>query len=142
MLAAVLLFCFLPVSGDIIGIVTGFYRIIFSVLCVIFVLLFWKMSVRVPSILKITLNSFGIASYSVYLLHPFVFTFVCAAFRRTGIHNSCFEIAISMCTTIIVSLVAYRFYEKPFMRLGKIVADTIGNSGFAGAPATPVTRIP
>lgn len=120
-----LVFCLYPIHGDGIIIVTGINRLFFSLICILFVLLFWKLCIKLPRSLESILNSFGIATYSVYLLHPFVLTGATIGFRRLGITNAFCIILFAMILTICLSLYVYKYYEVPFMHFGKHLAKKV-----------------
>lgn len=119
----VILFWFVPVSGDPINLVTGYNRFILSLICIIIVFLFWKIDFHLPRIIEKPLESFGVATYSVYLLHPFIFSIVGSVLPKMHIQGNTLLIAISVVATITSSLIVYRFYEQPFILLGKKVTN-------------------
>jgi peptidoglycan/LPS O-acetylase OafA/YrhL len=117
--ATVLLFCVLPTSGDGIGIVSGLYRSCFSLLCISMVFFFWKLSVPIPRFVETILNLIGAATYSVYLLHPFVITLIAIFFKIVGLSERHLLIFVSMVATLLISLCVYNLFEVLFVKLGK-----------------------
>jgi exopolysaccharide production protein ExoZ len=122
-LSVTLLFYLLPASDNLIHIVTGVNRMILSLLCTLLVLLFWKIECKIPSLIKQGLNGLGIATYSVYLLHPFIFHGLTFVFKKLSIQSTLLLITTAVLTTVLGSLLVYRWYEEPFIRLGKKVTS-------------------
>lgn len=119
LLLAVIAFCILPATGDGIALVTGINRISLSAIIIAVVFLFWKLDIALPTPLQYSLNQLGEATYSIYLLHPFVFTIIAAALRYLGLYNTALVIGVCIPATILLSLLVYRWYEQPFMNLGR-----------------------
>ncbi len=69
-------FCFLPFNGDQIEIVTGFGRVIFTTLSILVVFCFYKLKVNYYSVFKKMLENIGIATYGIYLIHPFIYRYL------------------------------------------------------------------
>lgn len=122
-LLSILLFIFYPVSGDQIYLSTGFNRFFFSIWCCIVVLMFWKMKISPPIFLKQLLNTIGASTYSIYLLHQTVILVVKLFMDKIGYSNVYILITASVITTIILSSYVYRYYEKPFIKLGKSISQ-------------------
>jgi peptidoglycan/LPS O-acetylase OafA/YrhL len=109
---AILTFTLYPVRGsDQILLVTGYTRLIFTACCFLIVLCFYKLEVAPPAFVHKPLSRLGEASYSVYLLHPLVYTSLNIAF------NSNLLLVASI--TVFISYFVYQYFEKYFMALGK-----------------------
>lgn len=118
-IVSIIIYTLLPISGnDLINIVTGKERIIFSILIftICFSATFWG-EIKTEWIGK-PLKFLGETSYSIYLLHPIVYIFLS---RRLEI-GRVEIILISIFCTIILSFLSYKYLEKPFMRKGKKLA--------------------
>ena len=117
------LFIFYPVQGDTIQLVTGINRIVFTVCCFLVCISFYKLRVDFPSVINTPLKLLGEASYSVYLLHPLVYSVVGKVVTLAGKHafpiSDGIKISISIIITLITSYVVYEYFEKYFMRLGR-----------------------
>ncbi|MFX5238384.1 acyltransferase [Acinetobacter baumannii] len=111
---SVAVFCFYPVEGDQINIVTGFNRVIFSIAAIALTLGFYKLTLNIPSLLSKPLANLGEATYGVYLLHPIVFFVVSKL-----ISNPFLCIALTMVSTVVAANLSYQFYEKKFIKIGK-----------------------
>jgi peptidoglycan/LPS O-acetylase OafA/YrhL len=122
-IAAIVLFVLYPSSGNQINIVTGYNRFIYSFLFMFIVLAFWKMNIKLPFVLEKSLNAIGIATYSVYLLHPFVNLGAGFIFKKIGFGLGVPQIILTCIITILLSVVVYKIYEEPFMKLGKKVTS-------------------
>lgn len=111
---------FYPVSGDQINIVTGINRCLFAIAAIALTLGFYKLEVNLPEWFSKPLANLGEATYGVYLLHPVVFIFT-----NKLIANPVLCILITSIVTIIAANISYKFYEKPFIKLGKKATENI-----------------
>jgi peptidoglycan/LPS O-acetylase OafA/YrhL len=109
------LFCFLPFHGDQILIVSGFGRIIFVVLSTTIVFCFYKLRIKLPLFISSILESLGLATYGIYLIHPVVYMFI------LKIENDFIYFSLISIVTIISSIISYKFFEIKFINLGKKV---------------------
>jgi len=116
---SVLLFVFYPVRGDQINITTGVNRFVFSILCCIVILMVWKTKLSPPKSIKNLLNTIGLSTYSIYLLHSLVILIVKLFMDKIGCSNVYILILVSIISTIIFSVYVYKYLEKPFVKLGK-----------------------
>jgi len=115
-------FIILPFKGDQITLVTGIGRIIFSFLSICIVISFYKMNFSVPKIIRYQLEVLGIATYSIYLFHPVVNVYVGIFLQKYfSLTNPIFQFILAIISTIIISLISYKYLEMPFMKLGKKV---------------------
>jgi peptidoglycan/LPS O-acetylase OafA/YrhL len=115
----VLLFVFVDVRGDAIAITTGINRIFFSAFSIAAVLLFWKSDFDLPKPVKKPWTNICLAAYPIYLLHPFILEITKIATGKIMPVDPFFIISFSVAVTILVSIIIYKFIEKPFIRLGK-----------------------
>ncbi|MNU05618.1 hypothetical protein D3C72_2504860 [compost metagenome] len=66
-------------------------------------------------------TSVGLATYSIYLLHPIINGIVHIKIKEGSV-SSGFEYVISVALlTILISMIVYHFLEKPFIKLGRLV---------------------
>ncbi len=120
---AILLFIFYPSNGPGMELTVGLNRVIFSSLCAAIIACFYKLELQVPDFLHKPLTLLGETSYSVYLLHPLVYTivvFILKLISKSGYNFNItgFIIPISLIGTIFTSYIVYKYYEKFFIRLG------------------------
>ncbi|WP_338558077.1 acyltransferase family protein [Acinetobacter sp. KS-LM10] len=120
--AALSILAFYPVSGDQINIVSGFNRVVFALASIALTLGFYKLEVTFPHWFSKPFSNLGEATYGVYLLHPIVFIFV-----NKLVENPIMSIILTSIVTIIMANISYKYYEKPFIKIGKKVTDKIGN---------------
>lgn len=113
-LLAFLTLVYYPVAGDQLLIITDINRVILSFASVALTLGFYKIDIKLPSALSTLLAKLGEATYGVYLLHPIVFVFVNQVFEQPLL---C--VIITSLATIVIANFSYKFYEKPFIKLGK-----------------------
>lgn len=126
MITATALLAFYPSNGDQIVVVTGANRFVFSLASVFIVLSFFKLSTHPHKLIAKPLAALGAATYGVYLLHPIIYSAVELTSRRLGLQiGSIATIAITIALTISLSLLIYKKFELPFIRLGKRL--TTGN---------------
>ena len=117
--AAVAVFVFYPSSGDQIRIVTGASRMVLSLVATSIVLAFWKCPPRLPGFIGNPLEQLGIATYGVYLLHPFVMQWAQKRLQLLGIYGSHLYGVLVVVFTISFALLTFRFLESPLIKLGK-----------------------
>lgn len=121
---AVMLFCFIPLDGNQIIISTSIWRIIFSLLCFIIVIGFYKLESNIPKLIGGFLEAFGVATYGVYLLHPVVYNILLRVYSRlnvftNGIIGKVYIIISVVIITAILALISYYKFELKIMRYGK-----------------------
>lgn len=122
LLCGLLFFIFYPVTGDGINLVTGTNRLIFTASSLLICVGVYKLTIKLPDFIHIPLTFLGEASYSIYLLHPLVYTLVMNTLRIPGIyfvHTPIVSLLISVLATLILSYFVYHYFEKFFMKLGR-----------------------
>ena len=120
-----------PVSGDQITIVTGFPRVLFSLICIAVCWLGLNSPPAKPSRIGALLETLGTYSYSVYLLHPITYLMVGRLFKSIGIANNLTLLSVSLVSTLAASALAYKTVERPMIQLGKRFAKRIEDLGAA-----------
>lgn len=117
----VLLFMLYPVAGDPINLVTGMDRSVFTLCCFLISISFYKLQFKLPTFIHKPLSLLGEASYSVYLLHPIIWTvngMALEAFEQHSLHPlAAVRVGFSVIVTLVVSYYVYHYFEKYFMRL-------------------------
>jgi exopolysaccharide production protein ExoZ len=121
--AGLALFIFYPAAGNPIHLVTGVNRLVFTACCLLICIAFYKITFTLPALIHKPLTLLGEASYSVYLLHPVVYTLTGFAFKFMGNHIYVFPESVRLLTavasTLIISYFVYQYFEKYFMKLGR-----------------------
>jgi exopolysaccharide production protein ExoZ len=117
------LFVGIRIDGDVINLVTGKTRLLFTVCCLLITTGFFKLKGTPQKFIHKPLSFLGEASYSVYLLHPLVFgaTGMIYAILKIS-HNETLKlikVPIAMTLTLIAAYFVYNYVEKYFMNLGK-----------------------
>jgi exopolysaccharide production protein ExoZ len=118
----VIIFCFYPVTGDVVAIVTGSERIIFSLVCLLACFLVFVSDIQLNKIAHSFFSFLGETSYSIYLLHPLVFKLVkgiCIMILHFG---DSLIMPFSIVGTLIASFLTYNYLEKPMIFHGKKIA--------------------
>lgn len=119
----VMVFVLYPESGDPINLVCGIDRLIFTVCCLMICAGFFKLHYKFPKIIDRPLALLGEASYSVYLLHPIVFSIFSKVSVQFSTHNLYFptwvKLLLSVSVTLLSSYYVYQYFEKYFMRIGR-----------------------
>lgn len=116
---SILLFCFLPFEGNQITIVSGIGRIVFVSISFLIVLCFYKMKITLPDIISNSLETFGIATYGVYLLHPVIYKYEKFIFKAIGLNNLTLLYISVVVSTVILSVISYRYFELKMIGIGK-----------------------
>lgn len=119
---SLMVFCFYPVSGDSIAIVTGVERFVFSFSCMAFVAGLYFLNPSFKAAPAKVLGFFGSACYSIYLLHPVVAKVIVGLSVKVGVGVAAGYIA-SAFVTLAVSWVVFNYLEKPMMSAGKKAAS-------------------
>jgi peptidoglycan/LPS O-acetylase OafA/YrhL len=116
-------FTFYPASGDTINVVTGTNRLVFTFCCFLICFCFYKLTFKFPEFIHKPLTILGEASYSVYLLHPIVWTFTGVVTRLFSKYIFYFPVSarliLSVLLTLIISFYVYQYFEKYFMKIGR-----------------------
>jgi len=121
-LLSIFTFVYYPASGDTMALVSGINRIVFCLICLLLSFSVYKIAVRLPGPLHFIFGTLGEISYSLYLLHPIVAYIFPRLFRSFSIQAHLASLCTSFGCTIVLSFILYRFYERPFMKLGKFVS--------------------
>lgn len=139
MLLCVAVLALYPLQGDLVVTVTGVGRCVMVAASVGLVFAFYKLTARPARWISGPLTALGVATYGVYLLHPIVFQAVELILRRPGSPPPWTSMALTSIATICVSLLVYRFFEAPMIRLGKrltqratVMPGTVAPAGGAG----------
>lgn len=109
-----LIYAFYPVDVDQIYIATDYNRIIFALAAVAMTLGFYKLSINLPQVIAKPFSNLGEATYGIYLLHPIIYLVV-----NKIIANPVLCVILTCIATIITANISYKFYERPFIKLGK-----------------------
>jgi exopolysaccharide production protein ExoZ len=122
-IACMLVFIFLPVSGDSVRLVTGINRLIFTMICFTLCFSFYKTDFGLPFIAGRAFQLLGEISYSVYLVHPAVWALLTIFYNKGNLHlNPALRLSIGITLSLVVAYTIFQLYEKLFMRLGKKVS--------------------
>ncbi len=112
------LLIFYPAFGIRIDLLTGMNRMIFTCSSFLICMFFYKLNYKFPEIIHKPFTLLGESSYSVYLLHPIVFTLSNLCLKEV-IHNSAHLMYLAIILTFILSYFSYNYFEKLFMKLGR-----------------------
>ncbi len=119
-LCGVGLLVFYPVKGNMIYLVTGWNRLWFTLSCFLICLSFYKLYIQFPRFIHRPLTLLGEASYSVYLLHPIVYSSVVMVLSSMDFHISLsMRLILTVVLALIVSYMIYQYFEKYFIRVGR-----------------------
>jgi exopolysaccharide production protein ExoZ len=119
LIVSVLLFCFLPFDGNQIVIVSGIGRVAFVTISFLIVLCFYKMKLTLPKVISYTLETFGIATYGVYLIHPVVYQYEKFVFKTIALNNQFLLYVTVVASTVLLSVLSYRYFELKMIGVGK-----------------------
>lgn len=113
---SLLFFSYYPASGDPIIIVTGINRIVFTVCCFLICFCFFKLTIKFPRIIHEPMVLLGETSYSIYLLHPIVWTLTSIGSKHIYLIPPSLQIVLPVILTLILSYFIYQYFEKYFIR--------------------------
>lgn len=119
LILSALLFVFIPSGDNVISIVSGWLRIVFYTCCILICISFYKLKFSLPSFLHKPLTLLGEASYSVYLLHPIIWSIINWGNRHVFKLSPMLNISICIVATLISSNFIYKYFEKYFMKFGR-----------------------
>lgn len=118
----ILLFCLIPTTNGLIGIVTGNTRMFLSIISIIIVIIVYKMQIFHQLFIGKLFELFGMATYGVYLLHPIVYRTLSLLLHLHSSHNGLKGVVAFFCAVIItpcIAVLSYYKFEKPFVQYGK-----------------------
>lgn len=113
LITSITIFSILPFN-DQMHICTGINRIIYSLLCTVIVLCFYKMKNKKLTLAGKLFEQFGIATYGVYLLHPITIVYL-----SYFINSTIISIPLSIILTIGIALISFYFFESKLIQIGK-----------------------
>lgn len=123
LIGGIALFIFYPVSGDQINLVIGTNRLVFTSVCFLICICFYKLSVQLPKLIHKPLTLLGEASYSVYLIHPIIWSITSIASHIISEYiipiPQSVRLSLSVLLTLVTSYYVYQYFEKYFVKLGK-----------------------
>ena len=123
LILSALVLLFYPVFGTFANLISGNYRILFSIACFAICFTLYKISFNFPVKAHFVFYTFGAISYSIYLLHPIVENQLLAPWvwlesRFTDSFNAQWFFPVMVVECIVLSYFSYRYIEKPCMNLG------------------------
>jgi peptidoglycan/LPS O-acetylase OafA/YrhL len=127
-------FVALPAGADPIAITTGWYRVLYSIVCIGVCAGCAYANVRLPELVHKGLEELGRMSYSVYLLHPIVYGGM--SYVLWGFRSSAVVAVASLPATLLGARFVYRWLEAPMIERGVRVARSISGAG-RGLPVDP-----
>ncbi len=132
LLVGLAIFTFCPAHGDIISIVTGANRIVFTASCLLICFGFYKLTFRFPPFVHKPISLLGEASYSIYLLHPIVYRLVSIGLGVCSRYlfklPTSAQLIFSIIATLILSNLVYQHFEKYFMGLARTTRKSVPES--------------
>ncbi len=118
--AGFLLFIFYPAEGNVIQLVTGVNRLVFTLCCFMVCIGFYKLTLQFPAFIHKPLTLLGEASYSLYLLHPLVYKLTGKLQTFAAAHlfhfSETIRLLLSVGTTFLISYFVYEYFEKYFIQ--------------------------
>lgn len=111
------LFILTPASSDL-DLITDETRLIFTALCIVICIGFYKLRFEFPKFLHWPLSKIGEASYSIYLIHPLVAFGLGLVFNKFPA-DPLVKVITGVIATLVISYAVYVTIEKYFIRKGK-----------------------
>lgn len=122
---SLVVFVYYPASGNEVILVTQIQRIVFTIICLVICLCFYRLSVRIPQVIHTPLVLLGEMSYSVYLIHPIVWKFSKEITSKLKLNQNVwgyfvdYQLFVNIIITFSISYFVYKYFELYFMKLGK-----------------------
>jgi peptidoglycan/LPS O-acetylase OafA/YrhL len=121
-ISLVLAFTIYPVEGDLIHLVTGWDRVSLSTICLLICTSVFLLSMNQNSLIHEVLLLLGETSYSIYLLHPIVYSLLKTINNKFLITNEPLIFFSAIAITLLASIMVYRLFEKPLLKIGASIA--------------------
>jgi peptidoglycan/LPS O-acetylase OafA/YrhL len=118
------LFVLTPAAGNLIVLVVGWPRLLLCLASVLVVLGFFRLQQSPPAFITRPLGALGVATYGVYLLHPFVYSVVKGVLRAVGASSPWLIVVLTVVVTCPLALVVYERFEAPLIRLGRALSSS------------------
>jgi peptidoglycan/LPS O-acetylase OafA/YrhL len=122
LIAGLALFIGLPAEGDLATIASGWSRMAFTLSILMICTASYHLPSGAPPLVDRGLNLLGNISYSLYLLHPIVFSVVNRYLSRTaafaGSDSALARMALAAVASFALSYLVHRYFERFFMGLG------------------------
>jgi len=122
------LLVFHPYQGDHIGIVSQWNRIFFTLYSIGICMSFYNLNFHFSGFIGRGLSFLGESTYSVYLLHPVVWTIIFSINKRISVYTTVpvsMQILLSVVATLVISGFIYNWFEKYFIRKGKVFSKKL-----------------
>jgi exopolysaccharide production protein ExoZ len=119
LIASMLLFVFYPASGETSILIYGWNRIALTAICFVVCFCFYKLELKLHEILSIPLHNLGESTYSIYLLHPIMYSCILVFHKLTFSVPKELRIIEAICLTLLMSYLCYRYFEVRFMIIAK-----------------------
>lgn len=123
-----LIFWLYPVAsedgGGLAALISGYERVVFSLLSIFFVWLVYVINPVFKSVLGRTLAFLGCGCYSIYLMHPIVAMYLVPELMEAGLYKTRAYV-VAFFVTLLVGGLTFRFIEKPMMNVGKKVSGRL-----------------
>lgn len=110
---------FYPASGDLIMIVQGWNRIVFLIFSCMICYGMYYLGQQPPKLMHQVLANIGQTSYSIYLIHPVIFTILIKFNQEIFYIKIRYVFLLYIAVTLLVSNGLYFFLEKPMIAIGK-----------------------
>ncbi|MBD1391964.1 acyltransferase family protein [Mucilaginibacter glaciei] len=128
-IAVFMLVVFYPVSGEPAVLITGWIRLIISALVILLCYLFYKTDFDfLPGFIKKALHTLGMISYSLYLLHPVIYSMLLFFAGSLFGTNPLLLIMSTIVITLVVSYFTYHYFELYFIGTGKKFSSKYSNA--------------
>ncbi|MDD3323411.1 MAG: acyltransferase [Paludibacter sp.] len=126
-LIASLIFILYPVSGDLVFLIQGSNRLVFSLASLLLVFGFYKLYFNDKNnLISKIFEEFGVWSYGIYLFHPIVYLYLNHSFYFNKVENI-YKSIIIVLITFLISVISFYLFEKKFIKLGKNLTDNSAN---------------
>lgn len=118
---AIATFVFYPAAGDRIHLLAGTTRIVFTFICFAVCWCACQLQLQLPEFLERSLSLLGECSYSVYLLHPVVYSFFDIINNNYFHGPESVKLLFAIGVTFPLSYFVYHYFEKFFISKARLV---------------------
>jgi exopolysaccharide production protein ExoZ len=114
---ALIVFCFLPVHGDRVGLVSSWPRLVLSASTILFALAWYRINIRFWQPIETGLIKIGDWSYGIYMLHPLIWSIIIGGLKWMHWQwPPSLIIVFASAASLLASAMVFKRFEVPLMQ--------------------------
>jgi exopolysaccharide production protein ExoZ len=117
---SLLIFIYYPAKDNSIHLITGFTRVVFTVVSIIICFAFYKTEFGLPGPVHRVFSFLGDISYALYLAHPLIWYILSVYLKKYYyVLSPQLRLIAGFIISLSIAYLLHQILEKPFMALGK-----------------------